>query len=181
MATGTASPISVSGLSPATTYTFTVIATNAVGDSPAGGPSNAVTTDDDTPPPPTCGPILSATYQGMSGTDGRIARLYAAYFLRSPDSAGFQFWQVRIAAGEWSNDDAATFFSESAEFDALYGTNLSNAAFIELLYQNVLCRAADSGGEAFWLDRMDNQGWSRGQVALGFSDSAEFRKRTNTN
>ncbi len=180
MATGATSPITVSGLNPNTTYTFTVIATNGVGDSPAGGPSNAVTTNDNTPPP-SCGPILSANFQGMSGTDGRIARLYAAYFLRSPDPAGFQFWQARIAAGDWSNDDAATFFSESAEFDALYGSNLSNAAFIDLLYQNVLCRSADAGGEAFWLDLMNSQGWSRGQVALGFSDSAEFRQRTNTN
>jgi hypothetical protein len=43
-ATGTTSPISVPGLSGSTTYTFTVYATNLVGDGPASSASNSVTT-----------------------------------------------------------------------------------------------------------------------------------------
>ena len=42
-ATGAGSPIVVSGLTNGTSYTFTVIATTAVGDSPASSPSSAVT------------------------------------------------------------------------------------------------------------------------------------------
>jgi hypothetical protein len=42
--TGTASPISVTGLTPGVSYTFTVIATNASGNSDASVPSNAVET-----------------------------------------------------------------------------------------------------------------------------------------
>ena len=174
-ATGGDSPIVFTGLEPGTTYTFTVQAENAFGTGPASASSNAITTVS------ACGTILSPTYQGMSGSDGRIARLYAAYFLRSPDTGGFQFWQARIAAGEWTNDDAATFFSESPEFVALYGSGLSNAQFIDLLYENVLCRTADAGGKAYWLNLMTNEGATRGQVALGFSDSAEFKTRTSTN
>src|SRR4029077_15950754 len=41
--TGAGTSLLVTGLSAGTTYTFTVIATNEVGDSPSSGPSNAVT------------------------------------------------------------------------------------------------------------------------------------------
>jgi hypothetical protein len=45
-ATGTASPIVVTGLTNGTSYTFTVHATNAAGDGPESVASNAVTPSD---------------------------------------------------------------------------------------------------------------------------------------
>jgi DNA-binding beta-propeller fold protein YncE len=42
IATGTSSPITISGLTAATSYTFTVIATNSAGTSSASSPSNAI-------------------------------------------------------------------------------------------------------------------------------------------
>ncbi len=130
--------------------------------------------------PPGIDPILSSGYQGLGGTDGRIARLYAAFFLRDPDLAGFSFWQNKIAAGDWSNDDAARFFSESPEFQQTYGQGLTDNDYIVLLYQNTLDRQPDAGGMSYWLAQL-NAGMSRGQVALGFSDAPEFRQRTRTN
>lgn len=43
MATGPTSPINVPGLTPGVEYTFTVVATNAIGDSVPSAPSNAIT------------------------------------------------------------------------------------------------------------------------------------------
>ena len=43
-----------------------------------------------------------------------------------------------------------------------------------LLYNNVLGRAPDAGGLSGWVGLLDG-GMSRGQVLLGFSDSAEYQ------
>ncbi len=43
VATGTSSPITVTGLTKGTVYTFTVMATNEVGTGPASEPSNDIT------------------------------------------------------------------------------------------------------------------------------------------
>jgi len=45
VATGSASPITINGLTPATAYTFKVVATNFVGDGAQSAASNSVTTD----------------------------------------------------------------------------------------------------------------------------------------
>jgi Tol biopolymer transport system component len=123
-------------------------------------------------------PVLNTEYQAKRGTDGLIARLYAAYYQRNPDAGGYLFWQQQIAAGRWTNDHAASFFGESPEFVALYGASLTNAQFVDRLYANVMCRDAgfDPSGRAYWIDRM-NKGATRGTIALFFSDSAEFRGR----
>ncbi len=123
--------------------------------------------------------VLNAEYQAKRGSDALIARLYAAFFTRNPDASGFTFWRTEIAANRWTNARAAAFFGESAEFKARYGASLTNAEFIDLLYGNVMCRLPDSDGRAFWLGKMTTDGWTRGQVALYFSDSAEFRGRVN--
>ena len=123
--------------------------------------------------------VLNAEYQAKRGSDALIARLYAAFFTRNPDTSGYNFWRTEIAANRWTNARASAFFGESTEFKARYGSSLTNEQFIDLLYSNVMCRLPDASGRAFWLGKMTTDGWTRGQVALYFSDSAEFRGRVN--
>ena len=62
-ASSATSPITVTGLSPGTNYTFTVTATNADGTSGPSSPSNEITTDSTAPDAPTIG---TATKTGTS-------------------------------------------------------------------------------------------------------------------
>jgi hypothetical protein len=73
-----------------------------------------------------------------------IVRLYFAYFLRIPDYEGLMYWVDACSSGAslWAISDS---FAGSEEFGQRYGT-LSNEAFVELIYQNILGRAPDSGG-----------------------------------
>jgi hypothetical protein len=46
---------------------------------------------------------------------------------------------------------------------------------VDLVYQNVLGRAPDTGGRAYWKGQLDTGARSRGNVMIGFSESAEYR------
>lgn len=105
---------------------------------------------------------------------GPIARLYLAYFLRPPDTDGVRYW-IGTNLPYRAISDA---FAASSEFQQRYG-NLSNDGFVDLVYQNVLGRPADAAGRAYWIGEMA-RGVSRGQIMLGFSESAEFVVKTNT-
>ena len=67
---------------------------------------------------------------------------------------------------------AARSFVNSAEFKGLYGASPTDAAFVDLLYQNVLHRAPDAGGAAYWTGVL-HDGAPREDVLMYFSDGAE--------
>ncbi len=107
---------------------------------------------------------------------GSIYRLYRAFLGREPDGAGLIAWSNRVADGQ-SLVDVAQSFVDSTEFAQSYG-QLDDAQFISLLYRNVLERDADTAGLSGWQAQLDN-GQSRAQVVLGFSQSAEFQTNTS--
>lgn len=60
-ASGSSSPITITGLTPATAYTFTITATNSAGESVASAPSNQITSDATVPGAPTVGTAVKLT------------------------------------------------------------------------------------------------------------------------
>ena len=107
-----------------------------------------------------------------------VVRLYQAYMLRQPDASGERHWIGEYAAGRLTLEAISQAFASSSEFRARYGT-LSNRQFVELVYQNVLGRAGEPGGVAYWTAQLD-AGASRGAVMIGFSESNEHVFRTRT-
>jgi len=108
---------------------------------------------------------------------GPVTRLYNAYFRRPPDSAGLSFW-VGQNWGGMSLNAISSSFAQSQEFVNTYGW-LDQNGFVTQLYNNTMGRAPDSGGLAYWVDELNSGRLSRGDVMVGFSESNEFKFRSN--
>lgn len=106
----------------------------------------------------------------------KVYRIYQATLNRAPDTGGFEGWVGRLEAGALTTLGVATGFVASREFQNVYG-ELDDAAFVSLLYENVLDRTADAAGSSAWLSRL-SEGTSREEVVVGFSESAEFKNKT---
>ena len=107
----------------------------------------------------------------VNGNAGQAYRLYQAAFDRQPDLPGLGFWISHLDKG-WTLLDVAGRFLDSAEYGRLYGTGLQNQQFVTELYHNVLHRDPEQAGLAHWMNKLD-QGATRAELLLGFSESAE--------
>ena len=121
------------------------------------------------------GYLLSPEFQGNIAP---VVRLYSAYFLRIPDYDGLMYWVNRKTQGT-ALEEISDAFATSPEFQTTYGS-LTNAQFVQLVYQNVLGREPDADGLAFWTGELDSGNRNRGQVMAGFSESAEYKALMNS-
>ncbi len=74
--------------------------------------------------------------------------------------------------------DLANSFLNSSEFQARYGNNLTNNAFVSQIYTNVLGRAPDASGLAYWTGNLDTGTSSRAVTLAAISESPENVART---
>lgn len=107
----------------------------------------------------------------VQGTAGSVYRLYQAAFDRTPDKAGLGFWIAQADKGS-SLRSIAEQFLNSAEAAAKYANAVDDGAFATQLYGNVLHRAPDAAGLAFWVNSL-HVGVTRTDVLAQFSESAE--------
>jgi hypothetical protein len=107
----------------------------------------------------------------INGNGGQAYRLYQAAFNRTPDQGGVGFWMSMLDKG-MSLSAVAREFVASAEFKSMYGANTTNAAFVDLLYSNVLHRQGDQAGVDYWNKALAD-GFQREELLLLFSESGE--------
>lgn len=103
-------------------------------------------------------------------------RLYYAVFLRHPDAAGLGYWFGQSQTG-LTLQRMADKFVASREFQSRYGS-LTDPEYVDRVYTNILGRPADQAGRDFWTQKM-REGWTRGRVLIGFSESAEYKRKTD--
>ncbi len=119
--------------------------------------------------------VYLATSSVHAGAVPGVTRLYYAAFLRHPDASGLTYW-IRSRQGGRSLQSIGASFAASAEFTSRYGS-LDDAGFVDQVYRNVLGRAPDASGADYWEGRLD-AGDTRGEVLVGFSESAEHVRAT---
>jgi hypothetical protein len=108
----------------------------------------------------------------ISGVAGQAYRIYQAAFNRAPDQAGLGYWIKQMDNGA-SLEQVAKGFLQSQEAQKLYGAAPGSAALVDSLYHNVLHRAGDDKGFAYWKDILDHNPGSQSQVLASFAESAE--------
>ena len=111
-----------------------------------------------------------------TGTAEDVARIYGATLDRAPDAVGLEGWTNLVDDFHGPLSAVADAFTTSPEFIQDYGS-LSDSAFVNQLYENVLGRPADAAGAQDW-DNLLASGASRGTVVLGFAESQENEAKT---
>ncbi|MCI6017441.1 MAG: DUF4214 domain-containing protein [Clostridiales bacterium] len=105
-----------------------------------------------------------------------VIRLYQNVLNRSYDPAGLDAWTQKLVSKENTGAQVAEGFVYSKE---LKERNLSNSAYVDMLYVTFLDRKADTAGKNSWIHLLEN-GVSREYVLKGFVESNEFTKICNT-
>lgn len=104
-----------------------------------------------------------------------ITLLYRAGLGRDVDASGLDYWANSLAQGT-GLDQIALSLIDSPEFAQRYGTpdTMADADFIDLLYGNILGRAADEEGMSYWQGQLA-AGADRADLLTAFSQSDENR------
>lgn len=101
---------------------------------------------------------------------GFVNRLYTLVLGREAEEEGLASWTNALVSNNSNGVDAGYGFVFSDECGQ---KNLSNADFVEMLYNTFMNRASDEVGKTAWVSQLD-AGVEREKIFEGFIYSAEF-------
>ena len=127
------------------------------------------------PQPRHCG-YDYVTFAGADSNRQEVTRLYLVLFRRTPDTAGLNYWTSLVDNGA-TLQDIRRWMLEGVEFDDRYGT-LDNSDFTATVYDNFLCRRADSIGATYWGQLLNGNSLDRRALIDWMFASLEFDTRT---
>jgi len=99
-----------------------------------------------------------------------LKNLYLNVLSRTADAGGLAFWEASVNNGEVSGAEVMTAFFSSSEFT---NRNLNDLDYITTLYQVILQRSPDAGGQTAWLNALES-GFPRADMLKAFLGTAEF-------
>ena len=99
-----------------------------------------------------------------------VIRMYRVALNREPESVGLNDWTNQLVQMTSDGASLARGFIGSAEFQ---NRNLSNDAYVDVLYRTFFNREGDLAGRNYWINQL-NSGIGRMEVLSGFVNSTEF-------
>lgn len=119
-------------------------------------------------PVPTPAPVIDEETKAQ--VKAFVTRMYTVVLARTPDETGINNWTDWLLCHETNGAGIAYGFIMSEEF---LNKELSDEAYVGVLYSTFFDRAADPEGLATWMGLLAG-GASRGYVLSGFVNSDEF-------
>ena len=107
----------------------------------------------------------------ITPVDEFVIRMYQQCLSREPDAAGLAGWAEQLESGRMNGAQVAEAFVFS---DEMLSKNLSDEAFVKVLYRAMMGREADAAGLAGWLKELTNDYSTRSEVTKAFVESSEF-------
>jgi len=105
----------------------------------------------------------------MAVTKTQVAELYVSVFDRAPDAAGLAYW---VDESGLTIEGIAQSFFDQDETQAKYPSSLSDAAFIEAIYNNMFNHAPDADGLVYWENELTTGNITRGNMILAIANGA---------
>jgi len=122
------------------------------------------------------GALNLSAYTGVAGLSAKeltiFVEMYIAYFNRAPDAAGLFYWGTRLEDGMSLGDIASSFFAQK-ESREVFPNAADSAALVDAAYDNLLERAPDPAGRAYWIDQLDTGAVGRGEFMLAVINGAK--------
>ncbi|HVX12953.1 MAG TPA: DUF4214 domain-containing protein [Pirellulales bacterium] len=99
-----------------------------------------------------------------------VQLVYEDFLHRLADSGGLQYFVGLLGAGV-SEQQVISVVVSSPEYFASHGD--TSKGFVDALYEDILGRAADPAGEAYWVSQLDSHALNTAQAIDAFLESSE--------
>jgi VCBS repeat-containing protein len=110
----------------------------------------------------------------MSAADyyATVQKIYIAYYGRAADPGGLEYWADRLDSASGNLSEIIEAFAHSAESEALF-SSASNEDKVIAIYQQLFNRDPDSGGLAFYTEKLLTGEMSQATIMLNVLDGAQ--------
>ncbi len=105
-----------------------------------------------------------------------VRSLYQTTLGRQPEEFEVLFWVGHLAGHDVTGRVLVNSFMNGEEYHNL---NRTNGQYVTDLYHAIFNREPDEGGYNDWVNRLENEGWTRERVLNGFTSSQEFLDQCN--